>query len=50
MAAELDIHTAPPEYRTEGNGWYAVFNTSVKRVLDVQLVHNFMHERCAHWF
>lgn len=47
--AELDFHTAPPEYKTEGAGWHAVFNTSIKRVLDVQLVHNFMHERyvCA---
>ncbi|KAF8717646.1 hypothetical protein AX14_012074 [Amanita brunnescens Koide BX004] len=43
-AAELDFHTAPPECKREGPGWYAVFNASVKRVLDVQLVHNFMHE------
>jgi hypothetical protein len=42
---DLDIHTIPPEYKREGSDWYAVFNPKVKRVLDVQLVHNLMHER-----
>ena len=44
---DLDIHTIPPEYKMEGSDWYAVFNPKVKRVLDVQLVHNLMHERCV---
>jgi len=42
---DLDIFTVPPEYKREGSDWYAVFNPGVKRVLDVQLVHNLMHER-----
>ena len=44
---DLDIHTIPPEYKREGSDWYALFNPKVKRVLDVQLVHNLMHERCV---
>ena len=42
---EMDIHTVSPDYKREGSDWYAVFNPKVKRVLDVQLVHNLMHER-----
>ncbi|KAI0322872.1 WD40-repeat-containing domain protein [Amylostereum chailletii] len=41
---DLDPHTAPPEYKTEGNDWFAVFNPKVKRVLNVQLVHTLTHE------
>ena len=44
---ELDINNVPSDYKKEGQDWYAVFNPKVKRVLDVQLVHNFMHERCV---
>ena len=44
---DLDIHTIPPEYKREGSDWYVVFNPKVKRILDVQLVHTFMHERCV---
>lgn len=42
---DLDVHSVPPEYKREGTDWYAIFNPKVKRVLDVQLVHNLMHER-----
>ncbi|KIL59582.1 hypothetical protein M378DRAFT_44704, partial [Amanita muscaria Koide BX008] len=41
---ELDIHNVPPEYKREGTDWCAVFNPKVKCVLDVQLVHNLVHE------
>ncbi|KIL55288.1 hypothetical protein M378DRAFT_18069 [Amanita muscaria Koide BX008] len=41
---ELDIHNVPPEYKREGTDWCAVFNPKVKRVLDVQLVHNLVHQ------
>ncbi|KIL58694.1 hypothetical protein M378DRAFT_63110, partial [Amanita muscaria Koide BX008] len=41
---ELDIHNVPPEYKREGTDWCAVFNPKVKRVLDVQLVHDLVHE------
>lgn len=37
----------PPVYKREGSDWFAVFNPNVKRELDVQLVHNLMHERCV---
>ncbi|KAF8351953.1 WD40-repeat-containing domain protein [Amanita rubescens] len=40
----LDIHMTPPEYKREGSDWYAIFNPEVKRVLDVQLVYNLMHD------
>ncbi|KAF8720188.1 hypothetical protein AX14_011213 [Amanita brunnescens Koide BX004] len=40
----MDIHHIPPEYKREGTDWYAIFNPKVKRVLDVQLVHNLPHE------
>ena len=42
---DLDIHSILPEYKREGTDWFAIFNPKVKRVLDVQLVHNLMHER-----
>ena len=40
---ELTLHSVPPEYRKEGPDWYAVFNPKVKKVLDVNLMHNFVH-------
>ncbi|TFK68329.1 chromatin associated protein [Pluteus cervinus] len=33
----------PPEYRKEGADWFAEFNPSTKRVLDIQLVHSLDH-------
>ncbi|KAH0578297.1 hypothetical protein H2248_003923 [Termitomyces sp. 'cryptogamus'] len=41
---DLDIHTISPEFKKEGSDWFAIFNPGVKRVLDVSLVHNLMHE------
>ncbi|KIL58731.1 hypothetical protein M378DRAFT_170285 [Amanita muscaria Koide BX008] len=32
------------EYKREGTDWCVVFNPKVKRMLDVQLVHNLVHE------
>lgn len=43
---DLDPHNVPPEFKKEGSDWFAIFNPKVKRVLDVQLVHTLMHERC----
>ena len=34
-----------PEFKWGGNGWVAIFNPKVKRVLDVNLVHTLEHER-----
>lgn len=33
--------------KKDGSDWFAVFNPKVKRVLDVNLVHTLMHERCV---
>lgn len=41
---DVDAHNVPPEYKKEGSDWFALFNTKVKRVLDVSLVHTLMHE------
>jgi glucose repression regulatory protein TUP1 len=43
---DLDPHNVPPELKKEGSDWFAAFNPKVKRVLDVNLVHTLMHERC----
>jgi len=40
---ELTLHSVPAEYRKEGPDWHAVFNPKVKKVLDVNLIHNFVH-------
>ena len=42
---EFNIHNILPEFKKEGNDWFAIFNPKVKRVLDVTLVHTLMHER-----
>ena len=38
-----------PEYTKTGidNDWYAIFNHNIKRVLDVQLLHNLVHDKCV---
>jgi len=41
--AELDPEQLPPQLKREGPDWYAVYNPNVRRVLDVGLVHNFVH-------
>jgi glucose repression regulatory protein TUP1 len=41
--AEIDPDTAPAHLKREGPDWYAVFNPRVRRVLDVDLVHNLTH-------
>src|ERR1700761_293443 len=42
--AELDPDHLPPNLKREGPDWYAVFNPRVRRVLDVDLVHNLVHQ------
>ncbi|KAG6875129.1 hypothetical protein C0993_010716, partial [Termitomyces sp. T159_Od127] len=41
---DVDIHNISPDLKKEGSDWFAIFNPGVKRVLDVSLVHNLMHE------
>jgi len=40
---ELSFYNVPPEYRKEGPDWYVVFNPQVKKALDVNLQHTFVH-------
>ena len=37
----------PAEFKKEGSDWFAVFNPKAKPMLDVDLLHTFMHERCG---
>ena len=46
---DMDPHNMPPEYKKEGTDWFAIFNPQVPRVLDVNLVHTLLHERCVLW-
>ncbi|EJU02232.1 WD40 repeat-like protein [Dacryopinax primogenitus] len=43
-AEMVDMDRVPPEYRTEGGDWFAIYNPHVPRVLDVKLVHTLLHE------
>ena len=45
---DVDIHNIPSEFKKEGTDWFAISNPKVKRVLDVNLVHTLMHERCVY--
>lgn len=42
----VDLHPdkVPPNLKREGDDWYAVFNPRIRRTLDVELVHNLVHE------
>ena len=44
MLADLDPDQMRPDQKREGTDWFAVFNPNVRRVLDVDLVHNLVHE------
>ena len=44
---EIDLQSIPDSLKKEGSDWFAVFNSNVKRVLNVSLVHTFVHERCV---
>ena len=42
--ANLNPDDLPPEQKRGGVDWFAVFNPDLPRVLDVQLLHNLVHE------
>ncbi|PWN51757.1 WD40 repeat-like protein [Violaceomyces palustris] len=42
--SDMDPDDVPRELKKEGSDWLAIFNPKVKRVLDVNLVHTFIHE------
>ena len=50
-SAELWAHAkredVSSEYMTLGPDWYALFNPSLERSLDVSLVHSLKHHRCV---
>ena len=50
-SAELWAHAkredVSSEYMTLGSNWYALFNPSLERSLDVSLVHSLAHDRCV---
>ena len=43
----LDPLSVPPEFVKEGTDWFAVFNPTVQRVMDVDLAHKFTHDKCV---
>ena len=47
LLQEFNLHDIPPEFQKEGSDWFALFSPKVKRVMDVNLVHTLMHERCV---
>lgn len=42
--SDMDPDEIPKELKKEGPDWLAIFNPKVKRTLDVNLVHTFLHE------
>lgn len=42
--ADIDHDAAPEHLKRVGNEWFAVFNPDVPRVLDVNLIHNLVHD------
>ena len=44
---DLDPSMSMPENKKEVNDWLAVFNSRIRRSLDVDLVHTLCHERCV---
>lgn len=44
MLADLDPNQLPDHLKRQGQDWHAVFNPAVPRALDVQLLHNLVHE------
>ena len=43
--ADLEPEQVPPELKKEGSDWWAIFSPRVPKVLDVNLMMTFTHER-----
>ena len=43
MADDLKLQHLSSEYVKDGGDWCAVYNPQVKKVLDINLVHTFVH-------
>ena len=44
MLADLDPDQMRSDQKRDGGDWFAIFNPNVRRVLDVDLLHNLLHE------
>ena len=44
MLGELNPDDVPANQKREGNDWYALFNPAVRRILDIEMVCNIIHE------
>jgi WD40 repeat protein len=44
VLADWNVDDLPSLYKRVGDEWFAVFNTEVQRVLDVELVHHIVHD------
>ncbi|KAI7978202.1 hypothetical protein EIK77_009742 [Talaromyces pinophilus] len=44
VLADWNVDDLPSLYKQVGPDWFAVFNTEVQRVLDVELVHHLVHD------
>ncbi|KAJ6602794.1 chromatin associated protein [Mycena vulgaris] len=40
----LELSTIHPDWKKEGSDWFVIYNPKVKRTLDVNLIHTFIHE------
>jgi glucose repression regulatory protein TUP1 len=43
MADELKLQHLSSEYVKDGGDWCAVYNSQVRKALDINLVHTFFH-------
>ncbi|KAJ7113021.1 WD40-repeat-containing domain protein [Mycena epipterygia] len=41
---DLDLTRIHPELKKEGSDWFVMYNPKLKRTLDVNLIHTFIHE------
>ena len=44
VLADLDPDMLPLSQKHEGSDWFAVFNPRIRRILDVDILHNLAHE------
>jgi len=40
---DQDLDATPPQYKRQGEDWFAIFNKNVPRQLDVSILHTFEH-------
>ena len=45
VVEDFTLQPVPSEYRKEGCDWVVLYNPEVKKTLDINPVHKFLHER-----